>query len=609
MTTRPTPGQSYPDRWNDSEWHPYTKMMDVYRFKEIRSALKMSQIVPEGTNIDDALYKVRPLLNVLKKTLGLYMDCGSELSLDESSIACRSKYGRSLIFYNNTKPTGKYHFRFYVVTDTDYFAALRIRVHTRNDSDEADGIPLRRSVDNVNLWKSESNGDNDDEEEDDGTPKLVKLVLDMARPWFNTGRVMNMDNYYTSPQAFIELRQNGMFARGTCRSNRKNFPKCVQYTRPEAKTFGRGAMKVSCNQTHGMVAFGWVDGNPVHFLTTADGTESSTVRRRVQSQIKTVRAPVSIKRYNHGMMGVDRVDQLISLYSMAKTHAFKKYYNKLTMGLLDFALTNAEIHYFISNPTEKKRKNHRYSQRIQLCNEIFEMDWNNYSEVGSPIFNEQLQQQDNLRNDNDELQYSVTKHNQQATHFSMAPAEQLFSTEDESMTCSPTGISAYIKRTNKSSDNGISYGGAYCQICFFEGRGQKSRNVVICGHGIRCCSVASGRTDTDFSKKALVDESTKNWFCRNQSTSCLEKFHYFYLPKGLFGTKPILTFKNNGCPRSLRSKRTSTIYKQKMQWMLENGMIEKMPSVGGRKRKTNVVAKDDIEANEETQIVELKLNM
>ena len=104
---------------------------------------------------------------------------------------------------------------------------------------------------------------------------------------------------------------------------------------------------------------GWVNGTPVHLLTTADGTGVDAVTRRVGQEKKRVTAPIAVKRYNRGMQGVDRFDQLMSLFSLAKRHQFKKYYHKLTLGLMDFALTNAELHYFLANPQEKKQDNHR----------------------------------------------------------------------------------------------------------------------------------------------------------------------------------------------------------------------------------------------------------
>ena len=95
---------------------------------------------------------------------------------------------------------------------------------------------------------------------------MERLVLDMAKPWYQTGRVINMDNYYTSPTVFIALRKNGVFARGTCRSNRVMFPQSIQFTKADARNSVRGSMKVAVNTKHKIAAMGWVDGNPVHFF-------------------------------------------------------------------------------------------------------------------------------------------------------------------------------------------------------------------------------------------------------------------------------------------------------------------------------------------------------
>ena len=56
-------------------------------------------------------------------------------------------------------------------------------------------------------------------------------------------------------------------------------------------------------------------GNPVHFLTTADGTSTSAVNRRVGRERISVRAPIGIKNYNKGMQAVDRHDQLRERFS------------------------------------------------------------------------------------------------------------------------------------------------------------------------------------------------------------------------------------------------------------------------------------------------------
>ena len=118
---------------------------------------------------------------------------------------------------------------------------------------------------------------------------LSKVVLDMCAPFFHTGRVVNMDNYYTGPLVFMEPLRKGVFARGTCRGNRSMFPISVQFTDSEAKKVRRGSMKMATCEKEGLVAIGWVDGNPVHFLTSADGTDESSTVRQVGGEKKRSR--------------------------------------------------------------------------------------------------------------------------------------------------------------------------------------------------------------------------------------------------------------------------------------------------------------------------------
>jgi len=355
MTLQPMPGRRYTKAWDEPDIHPYTMHMKKSRFVQIRSLLHMvNNDNPNAGN--DSLYKVRPLLNVLKKTLGKYIDIGSECSLDESSVACRSAYGRHMIYYNPMKPTGKYHFRFYLLCENDFYNCVRFRMQTRDDCDVGDGLNLARRT-------------NDDGTFDESNKKeqrtMEKLVLDMCTPLFYSGKVVNMDNYYTSPLVFVELLKVGVYARGTCRGNRIAYPKFIQFSSSEVSKGKRGDLHVATSQDPALVAFSWLDGNPVNFLTSADGIEPSEVQRRIGREKKRIPAPAAVARYNKNMQGVDRFDQLNQLFSLANRHQFKKYYNKLTMALLDIALLNAERHYFMVEDRDK-RDEARYNFRKDL---------------------------------------------------------------------------------------------------------------------------------------------------------------------------------------------------------------------------------------------------
>ena len=65
----------------------------------------------------------------------------------------------------------------------------------------------------------------------------------MCKPLFGSGSVVNMDNYYTSPEAAVALMKQDVFIRGYCRTNRLGFPAAVRYTPAEASNQSRGAIK------------------------------------------------------------------------------------------------------------------------------------------------------------------------------------------------------------------------------------------------------------------------------------------------------------------------------------------------------------------------------
>eukprot|EP00957_Ditylum_brightwellii_P057649 4371181-Ditylum_brightwellii.AAC.1 len=130
-------------------------------FKQIKLCLHFNDNKEEeGSN--GYLFKVRPLLNALKTTLGLYLNVGEKGALDESSIACRSKYGCSLIFYNPTKPGDG----FYPNSEGKYHGNA-----VNNDNESDDG-----SVDNND---KDDNIDEHNPNTDQTASKTTSLILDM----------------------------------------------------------------------------------------------------------------------------------------------------------------------------------------------------------------------------------------------------------------------------------------------------------------------------------------------------------------------------------------------------------------------------------------------
>ncbi|GMF53647.1 unnamed protein product [Phytophthora fragariaefolia] len=163
----------------------------------------------------DPATRISPLLNLLKSTGGMYVEMDRNVALDESSVACRSKFGRHCIVFNPMKPTGKYHFRLYMLCCATTWIAVIYRFHCNSDLfDRLDGVlPANQALELQQKWAESK------------LSFIRKLVLEVSRPLYGSNRIVNMNNYYTSVQPLRTLRLRGLYAHGTVRGPSKHFPK------------------------------------------------------------------------------------------------------------------------------------------------------------------------------------------------------------------------------------------------------------------------------------------------------------------------------------------------------------------------------------------------
>jgi Transposase IS4 len=369
---------------------------------------------------------------------------------------------------------------------------------------------------------------------------------------------------------------------------------------------------LATSQDPPMVAFSWLDGNPVNFLTTADGTELSEVQRRVSRQKQAVSAPACVGRYNKNMQAVDRFDQLNQLFSLAKRHKFKKYYNQLSMALLDMALVNAERHFFMVDG-RKKHDESRYEFRkvlsqyfLDYTSEINELNddfrLNNLfvspQDVTMPI-------PDNVDNPG-----RVVLGKQQDDGFLWAPNTEapMPSIAATTARCQPISVMAYMKQNNSNLSGGRSYRGSRCQVCAWEMRANVTKNVAFCSeHGIRMCTVLRPLPPQSPLAKALLDEEKKKmldeWYCNDQSITCWRKGHEFYIPRGIWGKKPQLRYDSHGCPKTICAAIGCCAYKKRSEWQVIQGLKNSTPKSRGRKRKHKKLPDMELENVVETEKV------
>jgi len=345
----------------------------------------------------------------------------------------------------------------------------------------------------------------------------------MCRPLFGSGRVVNMDNYYTSPTAAWMLAQNQVYMRGTCRTNRIGFPIGISFSSQEKRQWERGSVRGMIERKKRIAAFGWLDGNPVHFLTTADGSGMTKVTRRVGRDHQSVEAPIGIKQYNIGMQAVDRHDQLREGFSLSARHGFKKYYQKIALGLIDMAIVNAWIHYKLVNPDKCTTERARYEFMDSLADSFLEINWQDYYERVIP-------------GESDDILRLLTQDSRAARkrprHLDNENNDGLVTNPIEPLNhCTPIAVQQ-IMSGKRSKKKGLS-----CQVCSFEGRGVNIiSNVVVCAqHCIRACTIS--REDRSLTRADGTLVTDYSWRANMPGASCWDKMHQYYIPKGLYRDK------------------------------------------------------------------------
>ena len=177
MAVKPHPGARYTECWSEQNkvWYTTCKKMSRKRFDEIRFAIhwcenkSRDQFRDSQTGKLDTLYKVRPLLTVIQQNLGRFIKPCTNLSLDETCIAIRSKFARQVTFYNPNKPKGKHHLKFYTLCENDHWCALVIKMCHRNQKEETRAQPVNKddsvsvNSNEMEIWAREllQNGDDD----------------------------------------------------------------------------------------------------------------------------------------------------------------------------------------------------------------------------------------------------------------------------------------------------------------------------------------------------------------------------------------------------------------------------------------------------------------
>ena len=244
----------------------------------------------------DKLFKLRPLLDHLCEKFGEVYTPSRNISIDESLLLWKG-----CLAFKQYIPLKRARFGikcFMLCEDSGY--TYRFKIYTGKDN-----VPPPQGAFSVS----------------------ERVVSDLIEPLLDKGYHLYFDNWYTSITLFKFLFERSTLACGTIRINRKGFPEPVK----QAKLKRGEATSYRSNE---LLAMKFKDKRDVPMLTTVQNEEMVPGRRNAAHQ-----KPKCIADYNKYMGGVDRTDQLMQPYDMARKSL--KWYKKLACHFLQLTMLNS----------------------------------------------------------------------------------------------------------------------------------------------------------------------------------------------------------------------------------------------------------------------------
>lgn len=283
------------------------KVMTRDRFDKIQQYFHVgnaSNNPPRGRPDHDRLAHIRHVLNVVRENCNRQYTPHKECAVDEAMIAFRGRL--SFKQYMPAKPT-RYGIKVWCRADSNNAYMNDFQVYTGKEQQAEVGLTTR-------------------------------VVLDLTTGIAGKHHVVNMDNYFTSPDLFERLYEMDILARGTARVNRRDFPKNLLCDKDVTQ---RGQF-VAC-QKQEMTAVKWKDKKIVNFLSTAEsGLQVGAVdRKKKDGVVERIPCPEIVMNYNAYMNGVDHADQIRTKYNTYRTS--RKWWQYVFWFLLDVSISNAFV--------------------------------------------------------------------------------------------------------------------------------------------------------------------------------------------------------------------------------------------------------------------------
>lgn len=178
-----------------------------------------------------------------------------------------------------------------------------------------------------------------------------RVVQDLSRPIFNTGRNLTMDSFFTSVPLANDLYNNGLTLVGTLRSNKPQIP--VAFLKDRRRPLYSSLFGFTNKMT--LCSYVGRKGKAVLLL-------SSMHHGNAVSGDREDRKPEIITFYNSTKGAVDILDQCVHAYTSSR--ATNRWPNKIFFNMIDVGSLNGFVIFEKNNPNWNENK--LFKRRLYL---------------------------------------------------------------------------------------------------------------------------------------------------------------------------------------------------------------------------------------------------
>ncbi|KAK7105748.1 piggyBac transposable element-derived protein 4-like [Littorina saxatilis] len=306
-------------------------VMSRNRFQKLSQYFHLndnSKAVPKGQPGHDALFKVRPLLDMVTNNCRAHYNPGRDISIDEAMI----KFNGRLTFkqYIKGKPN-PWGIKVWCAADPRNGYMLEFDIYQGRAT-----VPIPNGLGH-------------------------HVVMTLASRFLNAGHHIFFDNYFSSVRLGQDLEKAGTSMCSTIRLNRQGWPK--ELSSAVAKKMKPG--DIHFRQDGNMVATLWKDKRPVAVLSTNAQSAMGKHERRAPGGRKEVSVPEPVLVYNGSMGGVDLADQYHSYYPVGRPSV--RWWRYICWWLMQTAMVNAFVIWKETHRPARSKKGLRHLDfRLQV---------------------------------------------------------------------------------------------------------------------------------------------------------------------------------------------------------------------------------------------------